>query len=83
MLLENEYKILQEISNSTKNKSVLILGGAKIEDKIGILNNLVDKVDKIVIGGGMISNFLLNKLSYDLLTFIIKILKNFIYLKIY
>ena len=66
MLLENEYKILQEISNSTKNKSVLILGGAKIEDKIGILNNLVDKVDKIVIGGGMISNFLLNKLSYDL-----------------
>ena len=42
------------------------MGGAKIEDKSGILNNLVNNVDKIIIGGGMISNFLLNKLSDDL-----------------
>ena len=66
ILLENEYKILEELSSSAKSKSVLILGGAKIEDKSGILNNLVNNVDKIIIGGGMISNFLLNKLSDDL-----------------
>ena len=65
-LLENEYKILERLSSSSKKNSVLILGGAKIEDKSGILNNLVDKVDKIIIGGGMISNFLQNKLSDDL-----------------
>ena len=61
-LLENEYKTLKRLSNSAIKNSVLILGGAKIEDKSGILNNLVDKVDKIIIGGGMISNFLQNSL---------------------
>ena len=66
ILLENEYKVLEEISSSKKNNSVLILGGAKIQDKSGILINLVDKVDKIIIGGGMISNFLQDKLSNDL-----------------
>ena len=37
---------------------VLIVGGAKIPDKIGILSNLLDKVDAIIIGGGMSYTFL-------------------------
>jgi phosphoglycerate kinase len=36
----------------------LILGGAKVSDKIGVINNLIEKVDALVIGGGIADTFM-------------------------
>lgn len=55
-LLEKETDVIDKIINS--KDITLILGGAKIEDKIGIMMNLADKVQNILIGGGMVSSFL-------------------------
>ncbi len=41
-----------------QNVRVAILGGAKVSDKINVINNLLDKVDKLIIGGGMAYTFL-------------------------
>jgi len=56
-LIEKEKKYLQGIFNRGK-KYTLILGGSKISDKIKLINNLVPKVDNILIGGGMAFTFL-------------------------
>jgi len=55
-LLEKETDVINKIINS--KDITLILGGAKIEDKTGIMMNLADKVQNILIGGGMVSSFL-------------------------
>ena len=62
-LLKKEFSILDSIFSTTSGKLVLILGGAKIDDKVGILVNLIDKVEKVIVGGGMIANFLTNNLN--------------------
>jgi len=41
-----------------KDKSIVILGGAKVHDKIPLLNNMIDKVDEIIVGGGVSYTFL-------------------------
>ena len=58
-LLEKETEVVDSLGNSNSN-TTLILGGAKIEDKAGILSNLVDKTQRILIGGGMVSSFITN-----------------------
>ena len=65
-LMLKELSTITKINSTSSAKSVLIIGGAKIEDKSGILVNLIEKVDKIIIGGGMIANFLTKNLDKKL-----------------
>ncbi len=56
-LLEKEIKYLEESVNNPVRPFVAILGGAKVSDKIGVIDNLLSKVDTIIIGGGMTYTF--------------------------
>ena len=56
-LVEKEFNSLS-VLNNPKKPFVLILGGAKVSDKIGIIDNMINRVDKIIIGGGMAFTFL-------------------------
>jgi phosphoglycerate kinase len=56
-LIEKELKALNVLENP-EHPFVVILGGAKVADKIGVIENLVTKADKILIGGGMAFTFL-------------------------
>lgn len=56
-LLEKEIKYLEDSINSPSRPFVAILGGAKVSDKIGVIENLISKVDTIIIGGGMTYTF--------------------------
>lgn len=57
-LVENEIKYIKENLDNPKHPFVAILGGAKVSDKIGVIENLINKVDKIIIGGAMANTFL-------------------------
>jgi phosphoglycerate kinase len=56
-LLEKEIKYLGNTIADPKRPFVAILGGAKVSDKIGVIENLLDKADRILIGGGMANTF--------------------------
>ena len=56
-LVEKELKALRELDHPD-HPFVVILGGAKVADKIGVIENIVNKADKILIGGGMAFTFL-------------------------
>ncbi len=56
-LLEKEIQYLNDSINNPEHPFVAILGGAKVSDKIGVIENLLDKVDTIIIGGGMTYTF--------------------------
>ncbi len=56
-LLEKEIQYLGNTIADPKRPFVAILGGAKVSDKIGVIENLLDKADKILIGGGMANTF--------------------------
>tara|TARA_B100001750_G_scaffold242374_1_gene255659 strand:+ start:6993 stop:8177 length:1185 start_codon:yes stop_codon:yes gene_type:complete len=58
LLMDKEIDILTQLTESPENPLVLILGGAKISDKIGVIENFLDKVDTLLIGGGMAGTFL-------------------------
>ncbi|MGI5911568.1 MAG: phosphoglycerate kinase [Syntrophomonadaceae bacterium] len=57
-LMENEVKMLSQVINSPERPRMAILGGAKVTDKLGLISNLLDKMDVILIGGGMANTFL-------------------------
>lgn len=57
-LIQKELKFLGEAVENPERPFVAILGGAKVSDKINVINNLLDKVDTLIIGGGMAYTFL-------------------------
>ncbi|WP_262316647.1 phosphoglycerate kinase [Lacticaseibacillus parakribbianus] len=56
-LMEKEIKFLGDAVENPKHPFVAILGGAKVSDKIGVISNLINKADKIIVGGGMTYTF--------------------------
>lgn len=57
-LIEKEIKFLGQTLADPQRPFVAILGGAKVSDKIGVISNMIEKVDTIIIGGGMAYTFL-------------------------
>jgi len=57
-LIQKELKFLGEVVEKPVRPFVAILGGAKVSDKINVINNLLEKVDTLIIGGGMAYTFL-------------------------
>jgi phosphoglycerate kinase len=56
-LMEKEIKFIGQTLEAPKRPFVAIIGGAKVSDKIGVISNMIDKVDTIIIGGGMAHTF--------------------------
>jgi phosphoglycerate kinase len=57
-IMENEVKSIDKVLHDSGKPFTAILGGAKVSGKIEIINNLLDKVDNMIIGGGMMFTFI-------------------------
>ena len=57
-LIQKEIEVMGGALSNPTHPFVAILGGAKVSDKIGVINNLIDKVDTLIIGGGMAYTFM-------------------------
>jgi len=57
-LMEDEVRSIDKVLHSTEKPVVAIVGGSKVSSKIGIIENLIQKVDAIIIGGGMAFTFI-------------------------
>jgi phosphoglycerate kinase len=57
-LMEKEIEFLDQAVNNPNHPYIVILGGAKISDKIGVITNLLKKCERLLIGGGMANTFL-------------------------
>lgn len=57
-LIQKEIGVMGKALSDPKRPFVAILGGAKVSDKIGVINNLLEKVDTLIIGGGMAYTFM-------------------------
>ena len=64
-LIQKEIKIMGDALSNPARPFVAILGGAKVSDKIGVINNLIEKVDTLIIGGGMAYTFF-RALGYEI-----------------
>ena len=57
-LMQDEVSSLEKVMKNPQRPFTAILGGAKVSDKIEVINNLLDKVDNLIIGGGMMFTFI-------------------------
>jgi phosphoglycerate kinase len=64
-LIEKELEIMDNALNNPARPFAALIGGAKVSDKIGVLENMLDKVDSLLIAGGMGSTFL-KSLTYNM-----------------
>ena len=60
-LIANEVAVLEKLTLNPSRPYGVVLGGAKVSDKIGVISNLLEKVDVLAIGGGMVFTFLAAK----------------------
>ena len=60
-LMESELEALESVLNQPKRPVVTVVGGAKISTKIALIENLIEQVDSIIIGGAMANTFLFSK----------------------
>ena len=60
-LIANEVEVLEKLTKNPSRPYGVVLGGAKVSDKIGVISNLLEKVDVLAIGGGMVFTFLAAK----------------------
>lgn len=58
LLVEKELTVMGKALDDPKRPFVAVLGGAKVSDKIGVINNLLEKADTVIIGGGMAYTFI-------------------------
>ena len=65
LLIKKELEKFNHMLEAPESPFVAILGGAKVSDKIGVITNLMDKVDSIIIGGAMANTFMVAK-GYDM-----------------
>ncbi|MDR7087008.1 phosphoglycerate kinase [Aeromicrobium panaciterrae] len=57
-LVEAEVKVLKRLTATPERPYTVVLGGSKVSDKLGVIDNLLDKADNLLIGGGMVFTFL-------------------------
>ena len=57
-LVATEIDVLRRLTDDPERPYVVVLGGSKVSDKLGVIDNLLDKADKLLIGGGMVFTFL-------------------------
>jgi phosphoglycerate kinase len=57
-LISTELGVLKKLTEDVARPYVVVLGGSKVSDKLGVIDNLLDKADRILIGGGMVFTFL-------------------------
>lgn len=58
LLVEKELSVLRQLTSSESSPYTVVLGGAKVSDKLGVIEALLPKVDNLLIGGGMVFTFL-------------------------
>lgn len=61
LLVSKETNVLAAIAQNPQRPSVVVLGGSKVSDKLGVINHLLERVDTILVGGGMLFTFLAAK----------------------
>ncbi len=57
-LVENEIEVLRRLTADPERPYVVVLGGSKVSDKLGVIDHLLTKADRLLIGGGMVFTFL-------------------------
>src|ERR671910_1967185 len=57
-LVADEVDVLRRLTEHPERPYVVVLGGSKVSDQLGVIDNLIDKADKLLIGGGMVFTFL-------------------------
>ena len=57
-LVQTEVEVLEKLTENPERPYVVVLGGSKVSDKLGVIDNLIDKADALLIGGGMVFTFL-------------------------
>lgn len=57
-LVQAEVEVLQRLTESPERPYAVVLGGSKVSDKLGVIDNLLEKADTLLIGGGMVYTFL-------------------------